>query len=165
MIVIVMGVSGSGKTSVGRLLAERLGWAFYDADDFHPAGNIEKMRHGVPLTDADRADWLTALAELLSQCLATGQSSVLACSALKHSYRRQLHIDPHCIQFVYLKGEYAIIWERMQQRKDHYMAPAMLASQLAILEEPDDAITMDIAQPVEQIVAELVARFSGPSAQ
>lgn len=156
MIVIVMGVSGSGKTSVGRLLAERLGWDFYDADDFHAPANIAKMSMGVALTDEDRADWLLALANLLRRLVADQHSAVLACSALKHSYRQKLRVAPTQVQFVYLQGEYDLIWQRMQARAGHYMKPELLASQFAALEEPPDALTVSIARPLPALVDEII---------
>lgn len=159
MIVIVMGVAGSGKTSVGRLLAARLGWAFYDADDFHSSANIAKMSAGQSLTDEDRASWLTALADLLRNLIADASSAVLACSALKRAYRQQLCVAPQQVRFVYLQGDYALIWERLQTRVGHYMKPEMLASQFAALEAPTDALIINIAQPPAQIVAEIIQGF------
>ncbi|HEY4688526.1 MAG TPA: gluconokinase [Anaerolineae bacterium] len=157
MIIIVMGVSGSGKTTVGRLLAQRLGWPFYDGDDFHPAANIAKMRSGIPLTDEDRANWLTTLADLLRSLIADGRSAVLACSALRRAYRDQLRVASTAVQFVYLKGSYDLIVERMSSRSTHYMKPNMLASQFAALEEPrGDALTVDITLPPEEIVDQVV---------
>ena len=152
MIIIIMGVSGVGKTTVGRLLAKELGWNFYDADAFHSAANKDKMSRGVALTDEDRADWLMGLRQLLNQCIETGQSAVLACSALKQEYRNVLRINDE-IHFVYLQGSYQQIQVRMKERKDHYMKPEMLASQFAILEEPNDALKADISKTPKEIVA------------
>jgi len=149
---IVIGVSGSGKTSVGKSLAEHLGWDFYDADDFHPPANIEKMSNGMPLDDTDRARWLTTLRDLISASLIHNRPGVLACSALKESYRQQLLGGNAGVQLVYLKGSYELIWSRMSLRKDHYMKPHMLRSQLEALEEPGNALTVDIALSVEEIV-------------
>jgi gluconokinase len=157
MIIIVMGVSGSGKTTVGRLLAGRLGWPFYDGDDFHPVANVAKMSAGLPLTDADRAGWLSALADLLRSRIAEGGSAVLACSALKQSYRRQLSVDSIQVRFVFLKGDYDLILERMKARPGHYMKADMLASQFAALEEPgDEAATISIVSPPAEIVEQIV---------
>jgi gluconokinase len=150
--VIVMGVAGSGKTTVGELLAQRLGWSFYDADAFHPAENIAKMANGTPLDDSDRAPWLAALQALISTSLKENRPAVLACSALKESYRQWLLEENEGVQFVYLKGSYDIIWSRISQRKDHYMKPEMLQSQFEALEEPANASTIDVSLSVEDIV-------------
>ena len=154
--VIVMGVAGSGKTTVGELLAQRLGWSFYDADAFHPAENIAKMANGTPLNDADRAPWLAALNALISTSLKEDRPGVLACSALKKSYRQQLLEGNEEVQIVYLKGSYDLIWSRISQRNDHYMKPQMLQSQFEALEEPANALTFDVSMPVEEIVEGIV---------
>ena len=154
--VIVMGVAGSGKTTVGELLAQRLGWSFYDADTFHPAENIAKMANGTPLNDSDRAPWLAALHALISTSLKEDRPGVLACSALKKSYRQQLLEGNEEVQFVYLKGSYDLIWSRISQRNDHYMKPQMLQSQFEALEEPTNALTFDVSMPVEEIVEGIV---------
>ncbi|MBS1184364.1 MAG: gluconate kinase [Proteobacteria bacterium] len=158
MIIVLMGVSGSGKTTVGGLLADRLGCGFSDADDFHPAANVEKMRAGVPLTDDDRGPWLRALRRAIYGWLAAGESRVVACSALKAIYRDILSPQGDVV-FVYLKGSVETIATRLQARKGHYMNPALLASQLATLEEPDDAIVVDIAPPPAIIAQDIVARL------
>ena len=157
MIVIVMGVSGSGKSTLGRPLAERLGWAYLDADEFHPPSNIAKMHAGQPLGDADRAGWLTAMGERLAACAASGESAVLGCSALKRAYRDQLRAAGGEVRFVYLRGSYELIAERLARRTDHFMPPGLLASQFAALEEPDEALTVDIARPPEEIIEEIYA--------
>jgi gluconokinase len=154
--IIVMGVSGSGKTSVGKSLAEHLGWDFYDADDFHPPANVSKMARGIPLDDSDRAPWLAALHDLISCSLQKDRPGVLACSALKERYRQQLLDGNPAVQFVYLKGTYDLIWSRMSARTDHYMKPHMLQSQFETLEEPDNALVIDIATSVEEIVREIL---------
>jgi gluconokinase len=154
MVVVMMGVAGSGKTTVGKLLAVQLGWIFADADDYHSAANVEKMRSGIPLTDADRAPWLEALRSLISAWIATGTNAVLACSALKREYRSQMLVGPE-VRFVYLKGDRALLEERMRARHGHFMAERMLASQLATLEEPKDALVVDVSQSPEEIVAEI----------
>lgn len=151
MIVIVMGVVGSGKTTVGRLLAQLLGWEFADADDFHPAVNVEKIRRGIPLGDEDRQPWLERLREAIVGWIARGRNVVLACSALKRAYRKTLDAGPE-IRFVYLKGSAALIAERLQSRHGHFAGEQILASQLADLEEPQGALTVDIAATPEQIV-------------
>ena len=150
--IIVMGVSGSGKTSVSKVLAEHLKWDFYDADDFHPPENVAKMAIGIPLDDSDRAPWLAALHDLISSSLKQNKSGVLACSALKERYRQQLMNGSDGVQLVYLKGSYDLIWSRMETRSDHYMKPQMLHSQFDALEEPSNALTVDISLSVEEIV-------------
>jgi len=154
-----MGVSGCGKTTIGLLLAERLGWPFYDGDDYHPAANVEKMSRGIPLDDEDRKGWLTTLAGLIEEHLQKGQSMVLACSALKQAYRDRLYLDPAQVRFVYLKGSYELIHARIQNRPWHYMKPDMLPSQFAALEEPKDALTIDVGQPPDEIVRQILLRF------
>ncbi len=154
--IIIMGVSGSGKTSVGKMLAETLSWEFYDADDFHPPANVAKMANGIPLNDADRAPWLTALHDLIFSSLKTDRPGVLACSALKERYRRQLMEGNEGVQVVYLKGSYDLIWSRMEQRTDHYMKPHMLKSQFDALEEPTDALITDISLPVDEVVQQIL---------
>jgi gluconokinase len=150
--LIVMGVSGSGKTSVGKALASRLGWDFYDADDFHPPANVSKMASGIPLNDSDRGPWLASLNDLISSSLKADRPGILACSALKERYRRQLLQGNDDVQVIYLKGNYELIWSRMSSRKDHYMKPDMLRSQFEALEEPSDALTVDISGSIEEIV-------------
>lgn len=154
---MVMGVAGSGKTTVGKALAERLGWDFYDADDFHPPENIARMTQGIPLTDTDRAPWLIALHDLISSALAHGRPGVLACSALKDLYRQQL-LDGHDdVQIAFLQGSYDLIWSRLSARQDHYMKPHMLASQFEALEEPTDAWKLDASKPVQIILEEILS--------
>ena len=153
---IVMGVSGCGKSSVGKALAEHLGWDFYDADDFHPPANVVKMANGIPLDDSDRAPWLATLNELISSSLKADQPGVLACSALKERYRQQLMNGNEGVQIVYLKGSYELIWSRMEKRTDHYMKPHMLKSQFETLEEPVNALTIDISMSLDDIVQEIL---------
>jgi gluconokinase len=157
--VIVMGVAGCGKTTVGELLAKRLAWNFYDADAFHPAENIAKMANGTPLNDSDRAPWLVALHTLISTSLKENRPGILACSALKESYRQQLLEGNEGVQIVYLKGSYNLIWSRISLRKDHYMKPQMLQSQFEALEEPRNALTFDVSLSVAEIVQEIVKRI------
>ena len=150
--LIVMGVSGSGKTTIGKAIADRLGWDFYDADDFHPQENITKMENGSPLTDSDRAPWLSSLHDLIASCLSRARPGVLACSALKERYRQKLLEGNEGVQLIYLRGSYDLIWSRMAARKNHYMKPEMLRSQFEALEEPTDALVVDISQSVDDIV-------------
>ncbi|HEY9151893.1 MAG TPA: gluconokinase [Anaerolineales bacterium] len=152
MIIIIMGVSGAGKTTVGQRLAHELGWKFFDADDFHSAANRDKMSRGVALTNEDRADWLMSLRELLNQNIEASQSVVLACSALKQEYRDVLQINNE-VHFVYLYGSYQQIGTRMKERKNHYMKAEMLKSQFDALEEPSDALTINISKTPKEIVA------------
>ena len=158
MIVIVMGTTASGKTTIGSLLAQRLGWEFVDADDFHPAANVEKMKHGIPLTDADREPWLKALHDKIVQWSAEGRNVVLACSALKQSYRDELRASRD-VKFVYLKGSYELFSQRVLARKGHFAKQDLLASQFATLEEPTDAITVDATPSPEEIVSEVRRRL------
>jgi gluconokinase len=154
--LIVMGVSGSGKTSVGKGLAASLGWDFYDADDFHPPDNVAKMANGISLDDSDRAPWLAALHDLIASSLEQNKPGVLACSALKERYRQQLMTGHDSVQLVYLKGSYDLIWSRMLARKEHYMKPHMLQSQFDTLEEPANALTVEISVPVHEIIQEFM---------
>lgn len=155
MVIIVMGVAGSGKTTVGQALAATLGWSFRDADDFHPAANVAKMSAGQPLTDADRAPWLAAIRAHIDQNLARGSHAVVTCSALKEAYRAQLVADPARVKLVHLTGTPELLAARIAGRTDHFMKPAMLASQLAALEPPRDALAIDIAPSPATIVAEI----------
>lgn len=159
MIALLMGPAGSGKTTVGKLLASQLSWDFADGDDFHPAANIKKMSRGVPLNDSDRIPWLNSIREMMSQWQAQGRSVVLACSALKRSYRELLVFHAE-VKLVYLKGTPAVLRERLRSRKGHYAGEQLLASQLKDLEEPADAITIDAAGSPEQIVGEIRKRLS-----
>ncbi|MEA5603494.1 gluconokinase [Nostoc sp. UHCC 0252] len=159
MIIIVMGVSGSGKTTIGKLLADSLDWEFSDADSFHSPGNVDKMRRGIPLTEADRMPWLQDLQTAIKHWLQENKNVVLACSALKDSYRQFLVLDSGCtntksdrIKLVYLKGPYELIQTRLQERSNHYMGEKLLNSQFDTLEEPLDAISIDVAQPPQIIV-------------
>jgi gluconokinase len=154
--VILMGVSGCGKTSVGEGLSEALDWPFYDGDNFHPQANIDKMAQGFPLNDADRQPWLEKLHQLIVEHLDADQSLIVASSALKARYRHTLRGDREEVVFVHLKGDFDLIYTRMRQRSGHYMKAEMLRSQFRDLEEPEDALTISIEKSVEQIVAEIV---------
>jgi gluconokinase len=155
MIVVVMGVSGSGKSTVGKLLAEHLGYRFLDADEFHPPANVAKMAAGTPLTDADRLPWL----QNLNARLLENQQAILACSALKASYRKILAqgVD-HC-RFVHLRGSIELIRSRLTERRHRFMPASLLESQFAALEPPRGAIEIDIAQPPERCVEAILAAF------
>ena len=159
MIVIIMGTTGAGKTTIGTMLATQLNWQFADADTFHPLANIEKMSHGIPLTDADRAPWLEAMHKAILEWIAAGKNVVLACSALKRAYRDKLRPSPE-VEIVYLKGDYALFAERIRHRHGHFAGEQILAGQFADLEEPTDAITIDAAHSTEEIVAEIRERLA-----
>jgi gluconokinase len=163
MIVILMGPSGCGKTTVGRLLADRLKWRFYDADDFHPVSSVEKMSFGEPLTDEDRAPWLARLQQLIEENLPSAQSAVIACSALRRQYRERLMpADPlkmSRVLTVYLRISIDLAKARFGGRVGHYMPAALIESQFAILEEPDDALILDAFQPVERVVEAILGKL------
>jgi gluconokinase len=158
MIVIVMGVTGSGKTTVGELLAKRLGSEFADADDFHSAANKDKMHRGIPLTDADRMPWLVSIHEFLAKANRESRSVVLGCSALKQSYRQTLR-EKLSVKIVYLKGSYEVIDEHLRARKGHFADDKILAAQFADLEEPTDAIIVDVQLEPDQIVDEILEQL------
>jgi gluconokinase len=160
VILVVMGVAGSGKTTIGRLLAEKLNWEFIEGDEFHPPENVEKMSRGIPLTDADRQGWLHTLAEMLAQRFEEKRNAVLACSALKQSYRDILSGGNTGVHFIFLDGEETLIQSRLQNRPGHYMKADMLASQLADLETPMDAFDVDISLSPEQITRLLIDHFN-----
>ena len=155
MIVVVMGVTGCGKTTVGAMLAGACGWEFLDADDYHPPRNVAKMRRGEALTDDDRRPWLDSLGGLLAQSAQQGKSVVLACSALKQVYRERLEARCPGLRFAFLAGEKEIIRSRLLSRQGHYMNPALLDSQFAILEAPAGAIGLDVADDPAELVRQL----------
>ena len=164
MVIVVMGVTGSGKTPIGPLLAKCLGWEFVDADEFHSAANKAKMHQGIPLTDADRQPWLAAIHEQIAKWVAMKKNIVLACSALKESYRQLLWNGPE-VQFVYLKGSYEQIAERLRARVGHFADEHILAGQFADLEEPTNATTVEISGTPEEIVREICRRLRVSSAE
>ena len=149
-----MGTTGAGKTTMGTMLAAQLNWQFADADGFHPPANIEKMSHGIPLNDADRAPWLAAMRKAILEWIAVGKNVILACSALKRAYREELRPSLE-VKIVYLKGSYALFAERIRRRHGHFAGEGILAGQFADLEEPVDAIMVDAAKSPEEIVAEI----------
>jgi gluconokinase len=149
-----MGVSGSGKTTIGQILAESLDWEFQDADNYHSVENIEKMRHGIPLNDIDRIPWLQSLQIAITNWLKGNSNIVLACSALKASYRQYLVLSSD-VKIVYLYGSFELIKARLQKRKNHFMNVEMLASQFASLEEPDNVIRIDISQSPQVIIQDI----------
>lgn len=159
MIVVVMGVSGSGKSTIGKLLAASLNWEFSDADDFHSVSNITKMSRGMALTDEDRMPWLSQLQQAIALWLIEDKNVVLACSALKASYRQILWQNSEKMRLVYIKSSFEILQKRLQQRQNHFMAQTLLKSQFDTLEEPKNSITVDANQPaivsVQQIRASL----------
>lgn len=146
MFIIITGVAGAGKTTVGSLLANELGWRFYEGDDFHPPSNVEKMRRGEALTDADRRPWLDALRAVIQRALVNGEDGILACSALKQSYRACLRVNDQVV-FVHLTATQQVIERRLEQRRGHFMNPALIDSQIATLEEPQTAIILDASLP------------------
>jgi gluconokinase len=151
MIVVLMGVTGSGKSTIGRLLARQLHWKFLEGDDFHPQTNIEKMRRGVPLNDRDRKPWLKAIRESMRMAINRGENAVIACSALKEAYRRMLQICGK-VSFVYLKADLTLIQKRLKKRTGHFMSPLLIESQFDTLEEPKETLQVDAGLPPSEIV-------------
>jgi carbohydrate kinase (thermoresistant glucokinase family) len=160
MVVIVMGVSGAGKTTIGQALAGALGWTFVDADGLHPAANIAKMARNEPLTDADRDPWLARVRDVIAGALAREESLVVACSALKARYRARLAADDPLVGFVYLKASEEVLSRRLADRPRHFAGPGLLASQLASLEEPRDAMVVDADRSPAAIVDEVKRRLN-----
>ena len=150
--LVLMGVTGSGKTTIGQLLSAELICSFIDGDDFHPPVNVKKMSSGEALTDEDRWPWLEILTDKIQEHIQQEQSMVLACSALKKSYREILCVERELVQFIYLKGDYTTVERRMQTRENHFMAKTLLQSQFATLEEPEDAIVVDISPSPSEIL-------------
>ncbi|MGL5795224.1 MAG: gluconokinase [Waterburya sp.] len=163
MFYVIMGVSGSGKSTIGKMLSDRTGWAFYDADDFHPQANIEKMNRGIPLTDSDRAPWLKKLQQLIAETLDKQQTGILACSALKSEYREILSNNHPDVVFIYLRGDYSSIQARIKQRQGHFMGEDLLRSQFETLEEPESVIAIDVTLEPEAIVTEILSKTTNCS--
>ena len=159
MILIVMGVSGCGKSTIGQMLADHFNCGFYDGDDFHPAENIAKMSQGIPLNDDDRLPWLRAIQQAIHRLIIEGKNGVFACSALKERYRAVLLEENPNTYFVYLQGSYETIWERMASRAGHYMKAGMLQSQFDALEEPMNAITVEISDAPEAMVVAILKQL------
>jgi gluconokinase len=157
MVIVLMGVAGSGKSTIGAALARQLGWPFRDADEFHPGANIAKMRRGIPLTDDDRRPWLEAIRASIAQYLSARENVIFACSALKQIYRELIEVDAEKVRFVYLKGPPALIAERLAQRRGHFFDPKLMQSQFDELEEPQAAIEVDISPSPETIADSIVA--------
>lgn len=160
-----MGVSGSGKTTIGKRLAQRLGWRFIEGDDFHTAENREKMSTGIPLDDKDRQPWLDELEKEITQTVESGDNAVLASSALKRRYRNQLQVSRKQVLLVYLCGSYELTLQRLRQRIDHYMKPEMLRSQFDDLEKPTDTLVIDINHPPEKIIDSIIDQLALPATQ
>jgi gluconokinase len=161
VVIIIFGVSGAGKTTVGELLARELGWHFYEADDFHSPANIAKMRRGVSLTDDDRWPWLKNLRELIKRCVAANENAVLACSALKRTYRKHLRVRAE-VKLVFLRGDYALVAEHLRHRRGHFMNPALLRSQFADLEEPqpdEEVLTIELGRPPHELVEQIETKL------
>ncbi len=156
MVLILMGPRGCGKTTLGKMLAEKLGWPFYDGDAFHPKENVEKMRAGIALTDEDRRLWLEKLREKIERWLKEKQDTILACSALKQSYRDILGVDQKKVRTVYLKGSYQLLRRRIEEREHPYMNKDLLRSQLDTLEEPEEGLSVDISATPETIVSTII---------
>lgn len=160
MFYVIFGVSGTGKSTIGRLLSDRTGWAFFDADDFHPQSNIQKMYQGISLTDSDRLPWLKELQQLITKTLNSNQNAILACSALKLRYRQILcNNRADEVIFIYLRGEYDCIQNRIKQRRGHFMNSNLLQSQFDILEEPKDAVIVDVTSTPEKIVDKILEQI------
>ena len=156
MVLVLMGPMGSGKTTIGKMLAEKLGWPFYDGDRFHPKENVEKMRAGIALTDEDRRLWLEELRDNIRRWLEERQNTILACSALKKAYREILGVDQETVRTVYLKGSYALLRKRIEERQHPYMNKSLLRSQLDTLEEPEGGLRVDISATPERIVRTII---------
>ncbi len=159
MVIVILGPMGCGKTTIGQTLAAQLGWQFYDADDFHPEANKQKMAKGIPLDDHDREPWLETLHQLVQKHTLNGSGMILACSALKKKYRRLLGIDQHQVFSVFLKGSYSLLQQRIATRSHEYMAKDLLKSQLDTLEEPETGLTVDIAGTPKEICQTIVDKL------
>lgn len=161
MIIVIMGVTGSGKTTIGKMLAKGLGWKFYEGDEFHPVRNVNKMRKGIPLDDNDRIPWLNAIRELIAKCINERKDAIITCSALKESYRNSLMGNNKEIKLVYLEGDFSTIQKRLKNknRKNHFMNPDLLKSQFDALEEPKTALEIDISKMPEIIVESIKSKL------
>ncbi len=159
MVIIIMGVAGVGKSTIGKMLSKRISWNFYDGDGFHPKANIEKMRKGMQLTDSDRWPWLRAIRDLIDECLSENKPSIITCSALKKTYRKFLKQDRDNVIFVYLKGDEKTIWERLSSRKGHFAGADLLESQLETLEEPENVLSVDISKQPEDITNFIIEKL------
>ncbi len=161
-ILLLMGVAGSGKTTIGRMVATSLDWPYFEADDFHSAENIQKMAGGIPLNDTDREPWLAAIKAKIDECQAKGQSAIFTCSALKDKYRTRLGVGSPTIVLVYLKADFETIIARVGQRQGHYMKAEMVRSQFETIEPPKDAFTIDVKRPPDQIAQAIVHHLKAP---
>lgn len=159
VVIILMGVAGAGKTTLGKRLAQALGWRFVEGDELHPPANVAKMAAGTPLTDEDRAPWLERLREVILDTLARGEDAVVACSALKQRYRRLLTVDPARVRWVYLWAPREVIASRLAQRTGHFMPPSLLDSQFAALEAPGEALQVDVTPGPDEVVATIRERL------
>jgi gluconokinase len=164
VIVVLMGVSGAGKTAVGELLAKRLGWPLVDGDDLHPASNISKMTAGVPLTDEDRLPWLQKIRDAIVEHAGSGRSAIVACSALKRTYRKFLLQGQPDTRLVYLRGPPVVLERRLGERRGHFFDPNLLASQLETMEEPKDAVVVDVDAELEAVVDSVATALDLPMA-
>lgn len=160
LIIIVMGVSGSGKTSVGRQLADELNCSFYEGDNLHPDSNVAKMAQGIPLDDMDRWPWLQKIRALITDLHQNDQTAVISCSALKQSYRDYLQSPQKPVQFIYLKVDFPVLQQRLNQRSDHFMPDSLLDSQLAALEEPSTALWINANRSLNQITDDIHSRLN-----
>jgi len=160
MIAVLMGVAGAGKTTVGRAVAERLQWRFVDADDLHPASNIDKMARGMPLDDTDRQPWLEEVHEVMEAAAARNEGLMVACSALREQYRRQLARGIPDLRWIYLRADRALLHQRLAARYGHFAGPALLETQLKTLEPPREAVVVDAAKPTPVLVDEICAALT-----
>ena len=159
MIFIVMGVSGSGKTTVGKAVSNKFGWKYYEGDEYHPAENVEKMKNWIPLNDEDRLPWLLSLRKVVEEAISKRENIVISCSALKEAYRKILKVSEE-VKFIYLKGSYDLIRKRMEERIPHFFKPEMLKSQFDVLKEPQQAIEIDISKSSESIIGDLIDKIN-----